>query len=228
MEPVARLRAKGVLGGTFDPPHWAHLAIAEHAREALGLDGVIFMPAGVPPHKGDRAISLPEHRVAMVELAIAGNPHFRISRMEVERPGPSYTADTMQVYAECARTEGRPEPVFILSVDALCGLDTWHDPFRLLDQCRIAVVPRHGYRHPSRAWLEERFPARQDRFVFLDGPDLGNSASEIRRRASAGLSIRYLLPRSVEAYVHERRLYPSELWTSNPMPGNLTVEAQTT
>ncbi len=215
MTPLGQPRAWGILGGTFDPPHWAHLAIADHAREALDLEGVIFVPAGIPPHKRDRVSTPPRHRVAMVELAIAGNRRFRVGRMEVDRPGPSYTVDTMAVFSERARAEGRAEPVFIMSVDALRELNTWHDPRRLLDLCRICVVRRHGYRNPGRPWLAEHFPSQEERFVFLDGPDLGHSASDIRHRASSGLSIRYLLPSAVEAYVVEHSLYQPERWTKN-------------
>jgi len=207
-------RPWGVLGGTFDPPHYAHLAIAERTRETLGLAGVLFVPTGIPPHKGDRIVTPPSHRMAMVELAISGNAAFRPSRLEVDRPGPSYSADTI----ELLRTRpayAAAEPVFILSVEALAFLNTWHEPSRLLRLCRLAVVPRHGFRTPSRAWLAEHFPGQESRFVFLDGPDLGHSGSEIRRRVAAGQSIRYLVPPAVEAYVAEHRLYPSELWTKN-------------
>jgi nicotinate-nucleotide adenylyltransferase len=206
-------RPWGILGGTFDPVHLAHLAIAEQTREALDLAGVMFVPAGMPPHKGDRIVTSPSHRVAMVELAIAGSAHFRLSRLEVDRPGPSYAVDTLEVLA--GEDADRPDPVFILSAEALASLNAWHEPDRLLTLARIAVVPRRGYRMPGRAWLSEHFPDREDRFLMLDGPDLGHSASEIRRRAAEGRSIRYLVPVAVEAYIRRNRLYPPELWTKN-------------
>ena len=201
--------AWGLLGGTFDPVHCAHLAIAEQTREALGLAGVLFVPAAVPPHKLGQRITPVEHRIAMVELAIAGNPDFRVSRVEVDRPGPSYTADTVE-----RLLADPPHPwdaaaglVLILSVEALVGLESWHEPERLLRACRVAVAPRRGYPVRARAWMAEHFPGYDDRVIELDGPDLGHSASDIRERVAAGLSIRYLVPPAVEAYIRDHRLY---------------------
>ncbi|MEA2623860.1 MAG: nicotinate-nucleotide adenylyltransferase [Chloroflexota bacterium] len=209
------IRRSGILGGTFDPVHLAHLAIAQQAVEELGLESVLFVPAGMPPHKGDQIVTPVAHRVAMVELAIAGNACFRLSRIEVERPGPSYAVDTLaQLTSEGGALEGQ-EPVFILSAEALRGLPTWHEPDRFLSLCRVAVAPRLGYAPPQRSWLEEHFPGRADRFTFLRGPDLGHSASDIRHRASEGRSIRYLVPDAVAAYITRNRLYPPELWAKN-------------
>ncbi len=209
--------AWGILGGTFDPVHYAHLAIAEQARETLELAGVLFVPAGIPPHKTDRLISAPSHRVAMVGLAIADNPAFALSRVDVDRSGPSYSVDTVR-----ALLDAPPSPwdaaagfVFIVSAEALVGLRTWHEPEQFLELCRVAVVPRRGYPSPGRAWVAEHFPDYVDRFRFLDGPDLGNSASSIRERVAAGKSIRYLVPPAVEAYIGEHHLYPMETWRKN-------------
>jgi len=201
--------AWGILGGTFDPIHFAHLAIAEQTRETLDLAGVLFVPAGVPPHKRGQAVSPSADRVAMVELAIADNPAFHVSRVEVDRPGPSYAADTVE------RLLGDPprpwDPgaglVFILSAEALVGLDRWHDPERLLRACRLAVVPRRGYPVEPEDWMAAHFPAFVDRLIVLEGPDLSHSASVIRERAAAGRTIRYLVPRAVETYVREHELY---------------------
>jgi nicotinate-nucleotide adenylyltransferase len=204
-----------VLGGTFDPVHSAHLAIAEQTREALDLETILFVPAGIPPHKRDQLVTQPSHRVAMLELAIAGNPSFRLSRLEVDRQGPSYAVDTMDELAARSRSDGRPDPILIVSVEALRDLNDWRDPDRLLDLCRIAVVPRRGYAGLGLPWLAEHFPGRQARFTFLDGPDLGHSASDIRHRASEGRSIRYLVPAAVEAYIAEHTLYPPQLWSKN-------------
>jgi nicotinate-nucleotide adenylyltransferase len=195
------------MGGTFDPIHLGHLAVAEQTRETLGLARILFIPAGEPPHKRDRPVTDASHRVAMVELAVAGNPDFRVSRLEIERPGPSYAVDTVAVLAAAADLEGREPPVFILSVEALAALPAWREPHRLLELCRIAVVPRRGTLVPDRSWLEERFARQADRFLFLDGPHLGHSATDIRARRAAGRSIRYLVPRAVEAYIEEHALY---------------------
>ena len=200
----------GLLGGTFDPVHFGHLAIAEQTREALGLERVLFIPAARPPHKPDQPITAPEHRTAMVELAIAGDAWFALGRQELDRPGPSFAVDTVSEVARASAAEGRAEPFFILSAEALAGLPTWHDTDRLLCACRIAVVPRRGYPPPSAAWLKEHFPGHQDRFTFLAGPELGHSASDIRARAAAGRSIRYLVPPAVERYIRQHQLYRPE------------------
>jgi nicotinate-nucleotide adenylyltransferase len=209
--------AWGILGGTFDPIHYAHLAIAERARDALGLTGVLFVPAGSPVHKTHRTVTAPSHRLALVELAIEDDPHFRLSRIETERAGPSYSVDTVEALLADPPDEAaaRHGFVFILSAEALAGLHRWRKPQRLLELCRLAVVPRLGVRTPGRDWLAEHFPGQEDRVIFLDGPDLGHSASLIRRLASEGRSIRYLVPPKVEAYIGERALYPPELWAKN-------------
>ncbi|MGH2466912.1 MAG: nicotinate-nucleotide adenylyltransferase [Candidatus Limnocylindrales bacterium] len=201
--------AWGILGGTFDPIHYAHLAIAEWTREALGLAGVLFVPAGLPPHKPGRLVSLPHDRAAMVAAAIADNGAFRLSRLELDRPGASYTVDTVE-----RLLAGPPEAgaagrgyVFILSAEAAVGLPAWHEPRRLLALCRLAVVPRSGYPMPEAAWLAEHFPGLEDRMLTLDGPDLGHSASLIRRLVSEGRSIRYLVPPAVAGYIQAHDLY---------------------
>ncbi len=193
----------GVLGGTFDPVHHGHLAIAEEAREALGLERVIFMPAATPPHKPDRPVTEAADRVAMVGLAISGNPSFELSRLEVERGGASYTVDTL----EALRERGIVEPWFILSAEALAGLPTWRNPVRILALCRLAVVPRDGYEPLDTAWVAARFPGLEDRVTFLPGPLLPISGSVVRRRAAAGRSVRYLVPDAVAGYIADHRLY---------------------
>jgi nicotinate-nucleotide adenylyltransferase len=195
--------AWGLLGGTFDPVHCGHLAIAEQTREALGLEGVIFMPAARPPHKPHGASAPAEDRAAMVSLAIADNATFTLSRLELERPGPSYAVDTL----EMLRADSPREYVFILSSEAFAGLDTWRDPGRLLELCRVAVVPRPGYPTLDVSSVTQRFPGREDRVLFMDGPRLGHSASDIRRRVREGRSIRYLVPAPVAQYIAERGLY---------------------
>ena len=205
--------AWGVLGGTFDPVHYAHLAIAEEARDALGLAGVLFVPAAVPPHKLGRAITPAGERLAMVELAIAGNPAFHLSRVEMDRDGPSYTVDTIDRLLADPPRPWNPEAglVFIMSVEALVGLESWHEPGRLLAACRIAVVPRRGHPVAPLEWTATHFAGFEERVIVLDGPDLGHSASAIRERVAAGRSIRYLVPPEVEAYILARGLYRNSL-----------------
>ncbi len=207
--------AWGILGGTFDPIHLAHLAVAEQTRETLGLAGVLFIPAGVPVHKPDRLVTPVGHRLAMVELAIDENPAFHLSRIEVDRPGPSYTVETLErLHADLGRPSDDPF-VLIISVEALAGFLGWREPQRILELARLAVVPRYGYRPMGASWLAEHFPGQHDRVIFLDAPDLGHSASAIRGLSAAGRSVRYLVPDAVARYMTEHRLYPTELWTKN-------------
>jgi nicotinate-nucleotide adenylyltransferase len=206
----------GLLGGTFDPIHHGHLVIAEEVREALGLERVLFVPAGIPPHKPGRPITPAEDRVAMVELAIAGNPTFELSRLEVDRPGPSYAVDTLELLAAQVRADGRePDITFILSAEAFVELPTWRDPARLLSLCRMAVVPRAGRGAPGAAWLHEHIPGQEDRVLFLDGPNVDLSATRIRARVAAGRSIRYLVPDAVMAYIADHALYQAESWRND-------------
>lgn len=198
----------GILGGTFDPIHHGHLAIAEEAREALGLERVLFVPAAEPPHKAGRRIAPAADRLAMVELAIAGNPAFAVSRMELDRAGPSYSVDTVEALAAEARAAGRqPDLVFVMSGETLRELPTWREPGRLLDLCRVAVVPRGGHETPDAVWLGVHFPGRVGRFVLLPGPLLAVSGSVIRARAAAGRSIRYLVPDAVARHIVDHALY---------------------
>jgi nicotinate-nucleotide adenylyltransferase len=196
-----------ILGGTFDPVHWGHLAIGETAREALGVSRVVFVPAGSPPHKAAGSFSRAEHRVAMLEAAVADNPAFAVSRTEVDRRGPSYTADTL---AELSARAGDAPTWFILSHEALAGLPTWHRPERVLELACLAVVPRAGRESLPVGWVAEHFPGRESRFRFLDGPAIDVSASDIRARARDGRSIRYLVPPAVEAYIAHHDLYRTD------------------
>ncbi|MES2209938.1 MAG: nicotinate-nucleotide adenylyltransferase [Chloroflexota bacterium] len=198
----------GVMGGTFDPIHLGHLAVAEEAREALGLETILFVPAGLPPHKLEGAAASAEDRVTMVRLAIAGNPAFELSRVDVDRPGPSYTADTIALLGDARLGTGvEPDLTLIMSTETLAGLPSWHQPLRLVRQCRIAVVPREGHAAPSDAWLTEHFPGLEHRFDLLAGPRLGISSTAIRDRVASGRSIRYLVPEAVERHIADHHLY---------------------
>src|SRR6188508_2732803 len=134
-------KALGILGGTFDPIHLGHLALAREARDALDLERVLLVPNAVPPHKG-AGVSAAEHRAAMVRLAIADDPGLEFSSLELDRPGPSYAVDTVIAVAERSRAQGRPEPWFLLSDEALAELPTWRQPERILDLARVAAAPR--------------------------------------------------------------------------------------
>lgn len=198
----------GVFGGTFDPIHFAHLAVAQAAAEALGLERVLFVPAGQPPHKPDRIITPGVNRLAMVELAIAGNDRFAVDRLELERDGPSYTVDTLEaLYASRQAAGESPELTLILSAEAFLGLTTWREPRRILELALLAVAPRDGYPSAGAAFMGEHFPDLTDRVVFLDGPRMRLSASELRNRAATGRSLRYLVPDAVAAYIDDHALY---------------------
>ena len=192
----------GILGGTFDPIHFGHLAIAEGARQELDLERVLFVPAGVPPHRPDRPIASAADRSAMVELAIADNPVFAMSRVELDRPGPSYTVDTVERLAASG-----DRLTLILSAETFAELPTWHEPERLFAAARVAVAPRWGYPAPDPDWLAEAFPGRESLVSYLEGPRLGVSSTALRARVAAGRSIRYLVPARVEAYIAAHQLY---------------------
>ena len=198
----------GVLGGTFDPIHLAHLALAQEAAEALGLERIMFVPAGSPPHKPGVAISSGIDRLAMVELAIAGNDRFVASRLELDRDGPSYTVDTLEALAAFRRAEDvRVEMTLILSADAFLGFAGWRDPRRVLELARLAVAPRSGYPEADPGSLATDLADLADRVVFLDWPRIRLSASTLRERAAAGSSLRYLVPDAVAAYIGDHALY---------------------
>lgn len=196
----------GVFGGTFDPIHLAHLAVAQEAADACGLERVLFMPAGEPPHKPGRTITPGEQRLAMLRLAVAGNDRFAVDRRELDRVGPSYTVDTLEDLA-AGRPAGAPDLVLILSAEAFLGLMTWRQPRRILELARVAVAPRDGYPDAGPAFLEASLPDLADRARFLDSPRLRLSASELRDRAAAGRSLRYLVPDAVAAYIGDHGLY---------------------
>ena len=204
--------ALGVFGGTFDPIHIAHLAVAEEAADRFGLERVVFIPAGTPPHKPDRVITAGEHRLAMVELAIAGNARFVADRREIDRPGRSYTVDTL----EALRHETASEIALIISADSYLDLLSWREPRRILELARLIVAPREGYPAVGPETFAADLPGIAKRSSFLDGPHLHLSASELRARAAAGRSLRYLVPDAVAAYIGDHALYtdPTRTTTS--------------
>lgn len=192
----------GVLGGTFDPIHYGHLAAAEEARAKLSLREVIFVVAGLPPHKLDEEITPAEDRYAMVELAIASNPHFSLSRIDIDRPGPSYTVDTIALL----RQQRTGEICFIMGMDALMEIDTWHQPQRLIQLCRLVAVERPDF-VPDLGRLEAAVPGIAARTEIIEMPQLEISSTDLQRRVREGLPIKYQLPPQVEEYIYQHRLY---------------------
>jgi nicotinate-nucleotide adenylyltransferase len=196
--------ATGVFGGTFDPIHIGHLAVAEAARDEFRLRRVLFIPAAQPPHKPGREISPVEDRFAMVKAAVAENPAFEVSRLEIEREGPSYTVDTLS--ALCA-ADPADHLALILSAESYAEFTTWHEPRRILDLADLIVAPRVGYADADPGLIGREFPDASALVAFMDGPRIRLSASEIRQRAADGRSLRYLVPDAVEAYIGDHGLY---------------------
>jgi len=197
----------GVLGGTFDPIHLGHLIVAEDIRQKLGLGEVLFVPAGRPwlKLKEEKPISAAEHRLAMVRLAIASNPCFKVSTMEIDRPGLSYSIDT--VLELKAKLGAKAGIYFILGPDALAELPMWKDPARLVEICQVVGIGRPGYAEANLRKLESSIPGVSQRIMLVDVPQIDISATEIRNRVAQGLSISYLVPEAVENYIAEHRLY---------------------
>ena len=195
----------GVLGGTFDPIHIGHLVVAEEARIKIGFSEVLFVPAGRPWLKLDRNITPAVQRVEMVRRAIADNPHFKLCTLEVERPGPSYTVDTLTMLKKQLGSEA--SLFFILGRDTLSELPLWKEPEKVVQLCRLVVAPRLGSKDLKH--LEKAIPELLDKVIQLDMPVIGISSSGIRQRIAQGLPIRYLVPAEVEKYITGQKIYPT-------------------
>ncbi len=195
----------GLLGGTFDPVHVGHLIIAQEALARLELDEVWFVPTGRPWMKEGSAVSASHHRVAMLRLAVECNPSFKVSTVEVDRPGLSYTLDTLTALLD---GEARGASLFfILGMDSVETLHRWKEPARLFDLCTIVAVSRPGHAEFDRASLDGIRAGAAEQVVFLEGPDIGISGAEIRRRVQQGLPVTYWIPPPVADYIRENGLY---------------------
>ncbi len=196
----------GIFGGTFDPVHLGHLLTAEQCREQAKLDQVWFVPASRPPHKLGHVFTSFARRVEMLELAIAGNTTFRIDTLENELPGPSFTINTLE---ELRRRHPGDEFFLLVGSDVLPDLPTWHEPKRLLSQVRLVLVPRPGFPVPSDEKLrtELNLSAELAPIVVREMPLIDLASRDLRRRAVAGHSLRYQVPRAVECYIDTHRLY---------------------
>lgn len=202
------MKKLGILGGSFNPIHFGHLVLAETAREALGLDRVIFIPAKLPPHKTAAALADGADRLAMVRLAVAGNPAFAVSDMELRRPGVSYTVDTVRALR--GKLGAGTSIYFLIGADTISELAAWREVTRLARLCKFVPMSRPGQASPNVAALEQavgRLPARAILKRALAMPLIGISSSEIRRRIAEGRTIRYLVPEAVAAYIRRKHLY---------------------
>jgi len=202
---MQQLKTLGILGGTFDPIHYGHIAAAECARDAFQLDRIILVPSARPPHKDMDGVLDSHHRYEMVQLAAQDNAHFEVSSLELERQGLSYTVETV---ASCLQIYPGAEIFFILGVDALLLINTWKDLDRLVNLCKFIIVTRPGYYLNQN---EDRFregPASLwEKALNLPIPALFISSSDIRTRVAEGKTIKYLLPPAVEKYIRENNLY---------------------
>ena len=196
----------GIFGGTFDPPHAGHLALAEWAREKLHLTRVLFVPAGTPPHKRGRRVSDARHRVAMTRLAARGNPAFEVSTLETRRSGPSFTVETLRALHA---NHPRARLYLLIGADSLAEFHTWREPDEIARLAILAVaerLPGRAARTRAHAAAAPMRPGSR-RMVQLGNPVFDVSSSMLRRRAAAGGSLRYLVPEAVERYVAKHRLY---------------------
>jgi len=194
----------GIFGGTFDPIHLGHLIVAEQAREQASLDEVWFVPAARPPHKLDQSISPFDRRAEMISLAITGQPQFRLERIEKDRPGPSFTVDTLSELQTA-----HPEHTFALIVGADClpDLKNWREPQRILELAELVVSARPGWPMMEREELLKSVALTTLRMSRVDVPQVEIASREIRQRTAEGRTIRYLTTRAVEEYIRERKLY---------------------
>ena len=193
----------GIFGGTFDPPHLGHALVAEQALWQLNLDRILFMPASNPWMKDRGRITEVDNRVEMTVLATEGNDKFVVSRMEADRAGPTYTADTLRELRE----QGEEEIYLIVGLDALAEISLWHTPEHIVEMATIVGYPRDGF---------EKIPARQldavkegasREVVLLTGPTVSISSTRVRAYVSKGHSVEGLVPAAVEEYISEKGLY---------------------
>jgi len=193
----------GILGGTFDPPHVGHLILAEYSAESLDLDHLFFVPAADPPHKQDETKTPVHHRLAMLQRAIADNERFSLSRIDVDRPGPHYSLDTVRI----VKNEfPRADTYFVMGGDSFRDLPTWHNPQALIALCTI-VVMRRPYDHIQPDMHEAVLLGLAERVILIDAPLLEISSTDIVERLRQGRSVRYLVPDAVLAYISENNLY---------------------
>src|SRR5690606_41985215 len=200
------VRRLGVMGGTFDPIHYGHLVTAEAAAEEFGLEQVIFVPAGQPPHKPPGAVTEARPRYLMTVLATVANPRFTVSRVDINRPGPSYTVDTLRELH--ARFGPGVELYFITGADAMLQILQWKDPESLFALCHFIAATRPGFRLSRlETVLGSMAERHRERIHPLQLPALAISSTDIRQRVRQGRSVRYLLPDAVLHYIQKSGLY---------------------
>lgn len=197
----------GIMGGTFNPIHTAHLILAEHAYEQYELDTVLIMPSKNPPHKDNDEILPEENRVTMIEMAIKDNPHFELSRIELKREGTTYTVDTLEYLTSQYEDT---EFYFIIGGDSLYQIDTWKNPERIFQLCHILAATRYGLeKEVIKERIEELKIKYHGNIDLLDTPNLDISSKFIRTQVKDGKSIKYYVVNEVENYIYEQGFYLS-------------------
>ncbi|MFT3892845.1 MAG: nicotinate-nucleotide adenylyltransferase [Anaerolineales bacterium] len=194
----------GLFGGTFDPPHLGHLILASEAQNQLDLTRLLWILTPDPPHKQDQVITPTTHRLEMVKLAIQDNPSFELSRVELDRPGPHYTLDTVHIIAE---QNPEAEIVPIIGEDSLRDLPKWHEPKELLYACHWVGVMRRPSDEANLDVLERQLPGIRSKVHYVDAPLLEIASRDIRSRIAHGESVRYYVPKAVYEYIEDHHLY---------------------
>jgi len=189
----------GIFGGTFDPPHIAHLIIAVEAVERLALNKVLFIPAFVPPHKSGHVLSSFHDRLDMVRAAIGDNSAFEVSAIEENLASPSYTVQTLSHLRKHFTQDS--ELYLIIGSDSLRELDSWYEPQRIVSYARLAIYPRPGFDSEPPSWI------KADNIIVLESPELPISSTDLRRRRREGRSIRYYVPEPVYTIILRKSLY---------------------
>lgn len=195
----------GILGGTFDPVHIAHLILAENAYQQFGLDTVLIMPSGEPPHKADNHISSADHRLRMVQLAIGDNKHFKLSSVETDRPGTTYTAETL---TDLCGHNPDCEYYFIVGADSLSHIDKWYRPDLIMKHATLIAAIRDELDIPELEKIITHLTEKYEADIqLLYTPKLAISSHDIRERIARKESIKYMVPKDVEKYIYQNKLY---------------------
>lgn len=200
----------GVFGGTFDPVHLGHLILAEQCREQARLDQLLFIPSARPPHKMSQVLTPFERRVDMLNLAISGQPAFRVDEMERDRPGPSYTVETL---ALLKKRQADAELFLVLGGDSLNDLPYWYEPLRIVELATLLIVARPGSPSLSVETCRQMLKCAEDfplRIQMISCPLIDVASRDLRQRLAEGKTIRYMVPRAVEVYIREKKLYGPE------------------
>lgn len=201
---TSEIKRVGLFGGSFNPIHQGHLIVAEFAAETLQLDLILFAPVVFPPHKAVTTLIPIEHRVKMIELSIANNDRFFLSRVDIDRPGPHYSVDTVQIIKGMY-----PQSTlfFVMGGDSFKSFPTWYHPDEIIKHCRVAVMRRPSSKPVQPNMHHEQMPQLEKRVDMIEAPPIGISSTRIREQLAIGKSVRYLVPHPALHYIQEHQLY---------------------